>query len=95
VVECDNGDGVATIEEPRRIHRGPDSGNDGAALGGQGDQAAAHVAATHDCGRRGVCDGQAVGAGERREGEDEESCDEKSGAHAATTPAESKRVPRG
>src|SRR5215204_1991421 len=36
VVESDHEDGVAPVKA-RRIHRGPDAGNDGAALGGQGD----------------------------------------------------------
>ena len=87
MVESDDGDGVAAIEEPRHVHRFADPGDDGAALGGQGDQAAAHVIAADDGGRPGVGDRQAVRVGQRREGEGDESCDEESGAHAATTPA--------
>ena len=93
VVEGDDWNGVAAVEEPRHVDRFADPGDDGAALGGQSDQAAAHVVAAHDGRRAGVGDRQAVRVGERREGEGKESCDEKSSAHAATTPAERKRVP--
>ena len=92
MVECDDGNGVAAIEEPRDVDSFADPGDDGAALGGQSDQAAAHVVAANDGRRAGVGDGQAVRVGERREGEGNESCDEKSSAHAATTPAERKGV---
>ena len=93
VVESDDGDGVAAVEKARHVDRFADSGDDGAALGGQGDQAAAHLVPADDGGRAGVGDREAVRVGKRREDEGNESCDDKSSAHAATTPAERKRVP--